>query len=143
MFGDGAVLDTGFVRDRADIIRDAMLKRGYDTTPLQRLLEIDARRRQLITKTDQLRHKRKELSKKIGLLRKKGGEAETLIRQVQQVKTELENAEAELKSLQTQFNSLRLLLPNIPAPDVPVGQDESANVVVETCGEVKEADFEI
>ena len=137
------MLDIGFVRDNADVVRDAMVKRGYDTAPLERLLEIDARRRQLITKTDQLRHKRKELSKKIGLLRREGGDTETLISQVQQVKTELENAEAELKSLQTEFNSLRLLLPNIPDPDAPVGEDESANVVVETCGEAKEADFEI
>jgi len=137
------MLDVTLLRERPEVVRESLMKRGYDTAPLEHILQIDTKRRRLITESDRLRHRRKELSREIGERKKRGEQADDLIHKVQSIKTQLETMEKELKSIEQEFDDLRLLLPNIPDPDVPVGQDETANRVVETHGEVRDFGFEV
>lgn len=137
------MLENALIREKTDLVRRSLLNRGYDTKILDRILEIDRLRRQLITKADQLRHQRKKLSRKIGDIKKRGDSTEVIVRQVQEIKKDLEQTERQLREVEEEFEKLRLLLPNIPDDDIPVGQDESANKVVETHGEFQEPPFKL
>jgi len=138
------MLDLYFVRENLDAVREALANRNSAPDALDKFVELDAERRKLIAESDEINQKRNLASKEIGDLMKAGKKDEAEAR-----KAEV----ADLKALQTELDTKRdaaeaamadLLagLPNLPAPDVPVGKDESANVEVRKWGEPKEFAFQ-
>ena len=96
-----------------------------DVTAYQAL---EAERKQLQTRTEELQAQRNSLSKQIGQLKAKGESADAVMAQVAQIKTELDTSAARLDALQEQMQSLLLAVPNLPHASVPVGADEHGNV---------------
>ncbi|MBK8465809.1 MAG: serine--tRNA ligase [Chloracidobacterium sp.] len=138
------MLDLNFVRDNLDAVRSALKNRNFPTDSLDKFVELDAERRRVIGEADKINQLRNSSSKEIGALMQAGNKDEADAK-----KAEI----AGLKNKQTEFERLRdesvasmheLLagLPNIPADDVPIGADESANKEVRRWGEPKEFDFE-
>ena len=89
---------------------------------------LEAERKQLQTRTEELQAQRNSLSKQIGQLKAKGESADAVMAQVAQIKTELDTSAARLDALQEQMQSLLLAVPNLPHASVPVGADEHGNV---------------
>ncbi|MGC9208523.1 MAG: serine--tRNA ligase [Nitrososphaeria archaeon] len=121
------------IRDRLDEYRESLKKRGSDF-PLDRLLELDERRRKLIQEINELRHQKNLLEQEIAKKIKSGAE----VSEKDKVKTldeQIRQKENELSEIETQINSLQLVMPNFVDSSVPVGSDESYNVVVRTWGE--------
>jgi seryl-tRNA synthetase len=96
--------------------------------------DLEAERKTIQIRTEELQAKRNALSKQIGQLKAKGAagqaEADAVMAQVGEYKTELENSAARLEVLQTELQNLLLALPNLPHESVPAGSDESGNVEV-------------
>ena len=136
------MLDLSYLRDRVNELREALEKRNYDTEILEKLLEIDRRRRELIKKTDELRALKNEKSRLIGKIKREGGSIEEILSELKKIDEELEKLEEERKKVEEEFWYLWSLIPNIPHESVPVGPDESANVEVRRWGEVPRFDFE-
>ena len=138
------MLDLNFVRDNLDAVRKALQNRNFPADSLDKFVELDAERRRVIGEADKINQLRNASSKEIGALMQAGNKDEA----------EAKKAEiAGLKDKQAEFERLRdesvkamyeLLagLPNIPADDVPVGADESANKEIRRWGEPREFDFE-
>ncbi|MFW6448486.1 MAG: serine--tRNA ligase [Halobacteriota archaeon] len=124
------MLDRTVVRDDADRVRWAMEAKGIERVDLDELLELDARWRELKAEGDDLRHRRNEISDRIGELKRAGDEtaAQEAIQSSQELKAELEAVEAEADDLEARIHEHELLLPNIPHEDAPVGADETDNV---------------
>ncbi|MGC8568933.1 MAG: serine--tRNA ligase [Nitrososphaeria archaeon] len=121
------------IRDRLDEYRESLKKRGSDF-PLDRLLELDERRRKLIQEINELRHQKNLLEQEIAKKIKSGAE----VSEKDKVKTldeQIRQKENELSEIEAQINSLQLVMPNFVDSSVPVGPDESYNVVVRTWGE--------
>ena len=95
---------------------------------------LETERKTIQIRTEELQAKRNALSKQIGQLKAKGAagqaEADAVMAQVGEYKTELENSAARLEVLQTELQNLLLALPNLPHESVPAGSDESGNVEV-------------
>lgn len=138
------MLDRNFVRENLDAVREALKNRNFPVDSLDRFVEIDAERRRVISEADKINQQRNSASKEIGGLMQAGNRDAADAK-----KTEI----AGLKDKQAEFERLRdesdaemhdLLagLPNIPASDVPVGPDETANKEVRQWGEPREFDFE-
>jgi seryl-tRNA synthetase len=91
---------------------------------------LEAERKTLQTRTEALQAQRNSLSKQIGLLKGKGqhAEADAVMAQVGEIKTELESAAARLEVIQAELQALLLAVPNLPHESVPVGADEHGNV---------------
>ena len=89
---------------------------------------LEAERKQLQTRTEELQAQRNSLSKQIGQLKAKGESADAVMAQVAQIKTELDTSAARLDVLQEQMQTLLLAVPNLPHASVPVGADEHGNV---------------
>ena len=106
---------------------------------------LEHERKTLQTRTESLQAQRNSLSKQIGMLKGKGqhAEAEAVMVQVGEIKTELDSSAARLEVIQAELQSLLLAVPNLPHESVPVGADEHGNVVVREWGTPRSFDFEV
>ena len=111
-----------------------------DVAAFQRL---EAERKTIQTRTEELQAKRNALSKQIGQLKAKGESADAVMAQVARIKTDLEQSAARLEQIQPEMQSLLLAVPNLPHESVPVGQDEQGNVEVRRWGEPRRFDFAV
>jgi seryl-tRNA synthetase len=106
---------------------------------------LEAERKTLQTRTEELQSQRNTLSKQIGMLKGKGqhAEADAVMAQVGSIKTELDASAARLDVIQAQLQDLLLAVPNLPHESVPVGSDEHGNVVLRTWGTPRTFDFPV
>lgn len=139
------MLDINFVRENLEAVRAALAARNFPQTDLDRFSSLDAERRRLIGEADAVNQRRNQASKEIGAMMQSGRaeEAEALRSEV----TALKETQAELESARdaavAAMDELLAGLPNLPAADVPVGPDESANVEIRRWGTPREFDFEV
>ena len=106
---------------------------------------LEAERKTLQTRTEALQSQRNSLSKQIGMFKGKGqhAEADAVMAQVGDIKTELETSAARLETLQAELQSLLLAVPNLPHESVPVGAGEDGNVEVRRWGSPRAFDFPV
>ncbi len=91
---------------------------------------LEAERKTLQTRTEELQARRNALNRQIGPLKAKGESVDTLMAEVNALKAEQESSVARLEELQPELQALLLAVPNLPHASVPVGEDETANVEV-------------
>ena len=132
------MIDIQLIRNKPDVVRDAMRRRNEDA-PLDRITELDADRRTAIVEADELRARRNEVSRQIGQTRERPQE---LIDEMRQVSARIRTLEETIRTLESEVNALLLSIPNMPLEDVPPGADESANVVKYIKGEAPHFDFD-
>lgn len=137
------MLDLKLIREKPEWVKARLSTRGQDF-PIEEILSLDKKRRELLQKVESLRHLRKEKSEQIGRLKKQGKdeEANLLAQEVKKIGEELKTLEAELSQVENNLQEKLLYLPNIPHETVPVGKDDSENVVVKRWGEPPEFGFE-
>lgn len=114
----------------------------------QPFLDVDAyqaletERKEIQTRTETLQSQRNTLSKSIGKLKSQGEPVDEVMRQVAEIKTELETASVRNNDIKQQLNDMLLHVPNLPHASAPVGADENDNVELRTWGEIPRFDFE-
>ena len=123
------MLDLKFIKEHTDEVRRAVANRQM-AAPIDEILALDDLRRQKITSLDELRRLRKEASKERN--EDKGKE----------LRIEVKALEDEIKEIETRLYELLLEMPNIPQPSVPLGKDETENVIVYQPEELPGFDFE-
>lgn len=138
------MLDLNFVRDNLDTVRKALANRNFPADSLDRFVELDAERRRVIGESNKLNELRNAASKEIGALMQGGKRDEAEAKKAEVAKAKEQQAELETKRDEAEAAMRDLLagLPNIPKEDVPVGDDESANVEVRRWGTPKDFGFE-
>ncbi len=134
------MLDPRLIRDQTTMVRDALAKLNA-TAPIDEILDLDARRRELLTETEQLKARRNMGSKQISRT-PAGPERDQLIAEMRDLGDRIQELSALVTDTDAALTALLLEVPNLPDPDVPVGPDESANVVVRHWGEPREFSFQ-
>ncbi|MDQ9170277.1 serine--tRNA ligase [Oxalobacteraceae bacterium R-40] len=104
---------------------------------------LEAERKQIQTRTEELQGKRNSLSKQVGMLKGKGEDASAVMAEVAGIGDELKSSAARLDVVQEQLSEFMLAVPNLPHESVPVGEDETANVEVRKVGTPRQFDFEV
>src|SRR3954454_13920032 len=135
------MLDLKAIRSDPERVKAALARRGA-AEPVDELLALDARRRELLPEVENAQAERKTLSKQIGERKQAGEDAEELMATVQGLKERIEAAKEELEQVEAKLGELALTLPNIPDPDAPEGMTEEDAVVIREVGERPEFDFE-
>jgi len=136
------MLDIKLVREQSEKVIDALRKRGEGTEAVERLLSIEAERRNLIRVVEDDRQMRNRLSQEIGKLKKEGKDASEVMEEAKAVSERITERETGLKELEESAKKELLLIPNIPHDSVPVGKDETENVEVKRWGNIPEFPFE-
>ena len=134
------MLDLRLIRDQTAMVREALAKLNT-TAPIDEILNLDARRRELLTEAERLKARRNAGSKQISRT-PPGPERDHLITEMRELGDRIQELGALIVDTDAVLTGLLLEVPNLPEPDVPVGPDESANVVVRHWGQPREFPFE-
>ncbi|MDL1896615.1 serine--tRNA ligase [Anaerolineae bacterium CFX7] len=132
--------DIRLIREKPDLMRDALGKRQMETAPVERLLALDEERRAKLAELETFRAQRNAYSKEIGRLTD-AARRETLKDQVRVINIQIDELETLVGEFDAQLQEALYELPNIPDADVPFGKDDSENVVVKTVGAPREFAF--
>ena len=136
------MLDIQQLRTNLDAVAEGLAKRGKPID-FAEFKALEAERKTLQTRTQDLQAQRNSLSKQIGMLKGKGQDASEVMAQVGALGDELKASETRLGDLLDKFNAILATLPNIPDDSVPVGADETANVEMKRWGTPKTFAFEV
>ena len=139
--GGAVVIDINLFREQPDLVREALMKRREDPAPVDQVLELDERRRELIQQVETLKSERNVVSKEIGKMSDQA-ERQEKIAKMRAVGDQIATLDEQLRQVEGDLEALMSLIPNIPDPAVPDGDDESQNVVIKTVGELPQFDFE-
>ncbi|QDQ00676.1 serine--tRNA ligase [Lysinibacillus fusiformis] len=137
------MLDIKRVRDNFAEIKEMLLTRNEDLGNLDDFDGLDAKRRELIAKTEELKAERNKVSEQISVMKRNKENADEVIARMRQVGDEIKELDTQLNDVEDRFKDMMMRLPNIPHQSVPVGTTEDDNVEVLKWGEVPSFDFEI
>lgn len=137
------MLNIKLIREHPEIVKQNLAKRG-DAEKLQMLDELikhDREWRRLLTRANELRHKRKEITNKIAALKKAGKEIKTQIEEGRRLDAEIVALEKQVEEYKQAANFILMRLPNLLHESVPVGKDENDNIEVKVWGKPPKFDF--
>ena len=137
------MLDIRFVRENAELVKEACRRRFKPMDEVvDELVAIDAERRKLNAKTDDLKAQQNRASKQIPVMKKNGEDTTALMAEMKLIAEESKKCGEELAKLEDRQLDLILRIPNIPNEAVPYGKDDTENVELRRWGEPKKFDFE-
>lgn len=137
------MLDIRFVRENAELVKEACRRRFKPMDEaVDELVAIDAERRKLNAKTDDLKAQQNRASKQIPVMKKNGEDTTELMAQMKAIADESKKCGEELAKLEDRQLELILKIPNIPNEAVPYGKDDTENVELRRWGEPRKFDFE-
>jgi seryl-tRNA synthetase len=134
------MIDLKLIRECPDVVRDTIATLQL-SAPIDEILALDEQRRDTLHQVEELRAQRNQLSKEIGRLRG-APETEPMKRQVREIAEHIKALDERLKATEEQLNTALYEVPNLPHESVPIGIDESDNVIVRSEGELREFEFE-
>ena len=129
------MIDIKKLRDEIDHTDKILLTRGYKLNK-ELFLSLDDERKILQISVEELQSKRKKLSNDFGKIKSSGEDTSSLKIEIDTINKELKAKDELLQSVLTSLNDFLLDIPNLPNDNVPLGADESDNVVVKKCGEI-------
>ncbi len=135
------MLDLRAIRDDPGPAREALARRGA-AEALDELLELDARRRELLPEVEGRRAQQNEASDQIAGAKRAGDDASEVIERMKAVSAELKTMQAELSEVEERRDALAATLPNLPHPDAPEGGEDDA-VTLREVGEPPSVEFEV
>jgi seryl-tRNA synthetase len=131
------MLDIRLIREQPDIVKEAMRKLNAQA-PIDDILRLDEERRDLLQQVEGLRHRRNEVSTQIGKMKEQESR-QALIDEMRGVNNQIGDLEERLREVEGRLDHAMYNVPNLPHASVPVGADESENIVLRQEGEPRTA----
>ncbi|WP_040725598.1 serine--tRNA ligase [Thiomicrorhabdus sp. Kp2] len=136
------MLDAKLLRTDLETVAEKLKTRGFELNTAQ-IQELEAQRKELQTKAQNLQAERNSRSKGIGKAKAQGDDIAPLLAEVENLKSQLEEAEQASEAVQAQIEEIYAGIPNLPHESVPVGLSEDQNVEIRKWGEPKSFTFEV
>jgi len=137
------MIDIKKLREDFDATYEQLARRGVEKENCLKAKALDEKRRALVGETETLKAKRNAASKEIGQIAKNGGDIAAAKEEMRKVGDRIAEIDKELAQVDHDLRETLLMIPNIPAPEIPTGMDSEANVVVRKVGEWKDPAFKI
>ena len=135
------MLDIQLFRNEPERVREGIAAKNVDPAVVDTVRDLDARRRDLIFRTEQLKKERNEASRKIGETLKSGQDAEPAKARVREIGDEMKRIDEELAEVEARLHGLLLTIPNLACESAPAGKGEEDNRFVREHGEKPRHDF--
>ncbi|MBR1397449.1 MAG: serine--tRNA ligase [Selenomonadaceae bacterium] len=135
------MLDIKFVRDNLDLVK-TMLKNRNNSLNLDGFTELERKRRDILSETEQLKNKRNSVSKQIGAMKKAGEDTTAISAEMREVGNKISELDNNLRSVEAELRDILLHIPNMPKDDVPIGKDDTENPEIRRHGEPRKFTFE-
>ena len=136
------MLDPKLIKEKPEVIKD-MLKARSVEFDLEGLIDSDQKRREFITKTDELRKKKNQVALNISEKKKKGEDISSILAEMKSVSEQLSKLEVEQNNIEKKYLKLATSIPNLIHESVPIGEDEESNKEIKKWGNIPEFDFKI
>lgn len=136
------MLDLKFIRENFDLVKENLINRN-NNFDLNKVLELDRKRRELLQETEKLKSRRNIESKNIAIAKKKGEDASAAIAEMRKVGNQISEIDIDLNQIEKELHNLLLHIPNIVDESVPVGKDDSENPEIRRWGVPRKFDFPI
>jgi len=135
------MLDIKLIRSNPEILIKAMAKRK-ESFDVEALINLDERRRQILTEVEQLKNKQNEASKQIPMFKKEGKDTSSLMDEMKNLSDKIKVLDVEVRNIDDELNKILLTIPNIPHDSVPEGDTDEDNVEVRRWGVPRKFEFE-
>ena len=136
------MLDPKLIKEKPEVIKN-MLKARSVEFDLEGLINSDQKRREFITKTDELRKKKNQVALNISEKKKKGEDISSILAEMKSVSEQLSKLEVEQNNIEKKYLKLATSIPNLIHESVPIGEDEESNKEIKKWGNIPEFDFKI
>ncbi|MCL5283737.1 MAG: serine--tRNA ligase [Armatimonadetes bacterium] len=134
------MLDIRLIREQTDFVKNGLNRLGAPTDIIDTILELDRRKRRLLTDVESLKGERNSVSKTIPRITD-SAERERKIAEMRQLGERIASLDAEVQSVDATLQKRMLEVPNLPHEGTPLGLNESDNVVVRQIGDPRAFDF--
>jgi seryl-tRNA synthetase len=134
------MIDPKILKERPQLLKDMLRRRKIDF-PLDELIELDKKRRQLISSRQDIRHRKNVISDQISNKKKEKLDVSVELNQMKAIGLEMNRSDSALSTTEYKFNQLMLSIPNLLTDSVPDGNDSNDNVVLRTVGGVSQKNF--
>ena len=141
MWRSDRVLDIKFVRENVELVQKALENR-HNPLKLDRFVELEKRRREILNEVEGLKGQRNTVSKQISIMKKNKENTDAIVAEMRAVGNRIAAMDEELKGVESGLRDIMLSIPNIPNEVVPIGRDDRDNPEVRRWGEPKKFDFE-
>jgi len=135
------MLDLKFIRENLEVVKNKLSQRNLEID-LDRIIEIDQRRREIIQEVETLRNERNTVSEIIAAAKKEKKDASIEISRMKEVSQKIKELDTRREEIEATLRDLLLRIPNIPDETVKEGKDPSDNVEIKRWGESPQFDFE-
>jgi len=135
------MLDINLIREQPDLVRKALRDRQMEDAPVDSILKLDGKRRDMLTEVEALKAERNTVSREIGQM-KDAAARQAKIEAMRAVGDKIAALDKEVAGVEQELKAMTAAIPNIPDGRTPYGKDDSENVVLRTVGELPEFDFE-
>ena len=136
------MLDMRLIRENPELVKQGLANK-YDTSDLDKIVNLDEKRREIIRQVEKLKGQHNKASAEIAQKKKAGESADEAIAAMRQVGQEIAALDDDLREIDQELQMAMSWLPNLPHDDVPVGKDESSNRFVREWGEKPQKDFKV
>lgn len=136
------MLDIKRIRNNPEEIIEALKKRRGDY-PIQKLLDTDEKRREVIQKVESMKAEQNKLSKQVPQMKKNGEDTTELFKNLKKLSDDIKSMDDDLKNIDEEIREYLMEIPNTPNKDVPVGLDDTENLEMRKWGEPRKFDFDI
>ena len=136
------MLDIKRIRNNPEEIVEALKKRRGEY-PIQKLLDTDEKRREVIQKVESMKAEQNKLSKQVPQMKKNGEDTTELFKNLKKLSDDIKNLDDDLKDIDDEIREYLMEIPNTPNKDVPVGLDDTENLEMRKWGEPRKFDFDI
>jgi len=134
------MLDINIIRETPEVVRKALKDRQMETSPVDAILQLDEKRRTLLSQVEVLKAERNVVSKEIGQM-KEAAARQSKIDAMRVVGDKIAEFDKQVSDVEVELNALTASIPNILDARVPYGVDESENLVIKTIGEPRKFEF--
>ena len=135
------MLDIKRIRANKEEVLEA-LKGRSGQFPIDKVLELDEKRRAILVDVEAKKAEQNKVSKEIPQLKKAGQDTSEIMARMKDLSQEVKSLDAEVKEIESQIEEQLLFIPNTPNKEVPVGKDDTENVEIRKFGTPREFDFE-
>ena len=123
------MLDIKYIRENPDQVKRGIANK-YETDRIDELLNLDAKRRELITNVEELKAKKNKVSSQIPKMKKAGEDITAILNEMKKVSDQTAELDSALRDTEEQLNDILMFIPNIPHESVPLGRLADDNVFV-------------
>jgi seryl-tRNA synthetase len=136
------MLDLKFIRSEPGKVKQAVKNKG-EKADIDEILDLDKKRRDIISEVEKLKSQRNEATAEIAKLKKDAKDASGLIAEMKNVSDKISGLDNKLRDTEALIDEKLLWVPNIPHDTVPVGKTDDDNIEIRKWGELKSFDFKV